>query len=336
MKKAFRALKKIIQLFFVVILLGLATIFIYHNYQLNKETTLIKSERTIIEVNNVKINIYNEGSGEDTFVFMSGSGVASPVYEMKGLYSKFSQENKIAVVERAGYGFSEVSNDGRDIDKILEQTRNALIQSGNRPPYILLPHSLSGLEAIYWAQKYPDEVKSIIALDIGLPHQYVTHKMNLFDSFTVRGMNVLTKIGVHRLFPSATYNPEVIKQSFLTDQEKEIYKALSYKQIFNNDMEQELLKSYDNSKKSVNLPLPKETPILFLDAFTDQHKNSKYAKQKTKDYEGFASQLKIADVKKIKGTHSIYLYATDEIYNLTMEFIHEKVEKTKGQRDEEI
>ncbi|PEB40809.1 alpha/beta fold hydrolase [Bacillus pseudomycoides] len=327
MRKLCEVLKNICIVSITVILLVLLSVFIYHNYQLSKESSLIKSEGTLVNFNNKKINVYKEGSGEDTYVFMSGSGIAAPVYELKGLYSKFSKENKIAVIERAGYGYSEAFHDDRDIDTMLEQSREALIQSGNKPPYVLVPHSISGIEAIYWAQKYPNEVKGIIALDIGLPEQYVTHKMNLVDALKVRGFNLLTKMGVHRLFPSVTYNPEVIRQSFLTEHEKEMYKGLSYKQFFNNDMEQELLQSYNNGKKSVNLPIPKETPILFLDAIAEQNKNSKYTKQKNKDYEEFAEQLLIADVIKIQGTHSIYLYEPDEIYNLAMNFINKKVEK---------
>ncbi|MCX2825987.1 MULTISPECIES: alpha/beta fold hydrolase [Bacillus] len=327
MRKLCEVLKNICIVSITVILLVLLSVFIYHNYQLSKESSLIKSEGTLVNFNNKKINVYKEGSGEDTYVFMSGSGIAAPTYELKGLYSKFSKENKIAVIERAGYGYSDAFHDDRDIDTMLEQSREALIQSGNKPPYILVPHSISGIEAIYWTQKYPNEVKGIIALDIGLPKQYVTHKMNLVDSLKVRGFNLLTKMGVHRLFPSVTYNPEVIRQSFLTEHEKEMYKALSYKQFFNNDMEQELLQSYNNGKKSVNLPIPKETPILFLDAIAEQNKNSKYTKQKNKDYEEFAEQLLIADVIKIQGTHSIYLYEPDEIYNLAMDFINKKVEK---------
>ncbi|MED1623366.1 alpha/beta hydrolase [Bacillus pseudomycoides] len=327
MRKLFKVLKNICIVSIAVILLVLLSVFIYHNYQLSKESSLIKSEGTLVNFNNKKINVYKEGSGEDTYVFMSGSGIAAPVYELKGLYSKFSKENKIAVIERAGYGYSDAFHDDRDIDTMLEQSREALIQSGNKPPYILVPHSISGIEAIYWAQKYPNEVKGIIALDIGLPKQYVTHKMNLVDSLKVRGFNLLTKMGVHRLFPSVTYNPEVIRQSFLTEHEKEMYKALSYKQFFNNDMEQELLQSYNNGKKSINLPIPKETPILFLDAIAKQNENSKYTKRKNEDYEEFAEQLLIADVIKIQGTHSIYLYEPDEIYNLAMNFINKKVEK---------
>ncbi|GKU84034.1 alpha/beta hydrolase [Niallia sp. NCCP-28] len=325
MKKALKVLKRLFGGFIVFILFVSVSVFGYHRYQLGKESEAMDSKGTFIEFQNKKLNVYNKGDGEDTFVFMSGSGIAAPVYEMKGLYSKFLKENKIAVVERAGYGYSDVFEDNRDIDTILEQTRNALIQSGSKPPYILMPHSISGIEAIYWAQKYPNEVKAIIALDIGLPKQYVKHKLGFLNSLTIRGMNLLTKIGFHRLAPSLTYNPEVIKQTFLKEHEKEMYKAISYKQTFNDDMEQELLHSYENSKKCVNLPIPKETPILFVDAYQD--KNSKYAKQSYKDYKEFAEQLFISDVIQIKSTHSIYLYFPDEIYNLSTDFINKKVRK---------
>lgn len=322
MRRLFKTVNISLGFIAAVLLFVTVSIFIYHHYQLNKETPLIKGKGTLVDAGGKKMNVYQEGSGKDTFVFMSGSGVAAPVYELKGLYSKFSKENKIAAVERAGYGYSDSYNDDRDIDKMLEQTRKALMKSGNKPPYILVPHSMSGVEAIYWAQKYPKEIKGMIALDIGLPQQYVTHKMSLTDSLKVRGIHVLTKVGFHRLIPSAAYNPEVIRQSFLTDQEKEIYKALSYKQFFNHDMEQELLQIYKNAKKSVNLPIPKETPILFIDAVADQYEHSKYTKQNRKDYEEFAEQLKTSNVIKLRGTHSIYLYKPDEIYKLSMEFIN--------------
>ncbi|MBV5124058.1 alpha/beta hydrolase [Bacillus halotolerans] len=320
-----KTLWKVVKIFFgsigALILLAAVSVFIYHHYQLNKEAALLKEKGTLVDVDGKKMNVYQEGSGKDTFVFMSGSGIAAPAYEMKGLYSKFSKENKIAVVDRAGYGYSDVYDDDRDIDTILEQTRKALLQSGNKPPYILMPHSISGIEAIYWAQKYPEEIKAIIAMDIGLPQQYVTYKLSEIDRLKMRGFHLLTSIGFHRFMPSAVYNPEVIRQSFLTDEEKEIYKAIHFKQFFNADMEHELLQSYQNGSKSMNLPAPKETPVLILDAVSDQNRNSKYAIQNRKDYEAFAAQFNTADIKELRGTHSIYLYQPDQIYKLSMEFI---------------
>ncbi|WP_374966979.1 alpha/beta fold hydrolase [Lysinibacillus sp. RS5] len=322
-----KLVKKIGIYFIAFMLLGLGVIFSYHQYELSKESDILENKGVNVEVDHNKMNVYTEGDGEDTYVFMAGSGVAAPIYEMKGLYNKFSHEHKIAVIERAGYGYSDVSNDERDIDTILAQTREALLQSGNKPPYILVPHSISGVEAIYWAQKYPEEIKGIIALDISLPSQYIEHKMGVADSWTVRGMNLLTDMGLHRLAPSKVYNPEVIKQTFLTDEEKEIYKALSFKQFLNDDMKNELLHVYDNSMKSEKLPKPKDTPILLIDAIAEQHKDSKYTKYHRQKYAEFAEQIHIADVKELSGTHSIYLYKPDEIYHFAMEFMKQTNER---------
>ncbi|UPW85067.1 alpha/beta fold hydrolase [Lysinibacillus sp. Ag94] len=320
-----KIVKKIAIYFIAVILIGLMAIFSYDRYQLSKESKLLDTNGTLVEVDHQKINVYTEGDGQETYVFMAGSGVAAPIYEMKGLYSKFSRGHKIAVIERAGYGYSDVSKDERDIDTLLAQTREALQKSGNKPPYILVPHSISGVEAIYWAQKYPEEIKGIIALDIGLPSQYVEHKMGVIDLWTVKGMNLLTKLGVHRLTPSQVYNPEVMKQSFLSAEEKEIYKALSYKQVFNDDMKNELLHVYENSLKSEALPKPKDTPIIIIDAIAEQNKDSNFTKYHSQKCAEFAEQINIAEVKALSGTHSIYLYKPDEIYNLAIEFMETKV-----------
>ena len=100
---------------------------------------------------------------------MSGGGTCSPILDFKSLYSLLSDQYKIVVVEKAVYGFSEDSNVSRKIDTILYETREALSLAGISGPYVLCPHSMSGIEGIYWASKYPDEVTAIIGLDMAVP-----------------------------------------------------------------------------------------------------------------------------------------------------------------------
>lgn len=118
------------------------------------------------------MSVYTEGEGDKTLVFMSGGGTCSPILDFKSLYSLLSSEYKIAVVEKFGYGFSDIVDEKRDIDTILSETRMALDKAGIKGPYVLCPHSLSGLEALYWAQKYPDEVEAIVGLDMAVPTYY--------------------------------------------------------------------------------------------------------------------------------------------------------------------
>lgn len=131
----------------------------------------------MVTVKGNKMHVYAQGKGDNTFVFMSGSGTRYPMDDFKPLWSLLVKDNQIAVVDKAGYGWSEVTVAPRDIDTILEETREALKLSGIKPPYILVPHSLSGLEALYWGQKYPGEVKAIMGLDPAIPDYYEQAKL---------------------------------------------------------------------------------------------------------------------------------------------------------------
>ena len=111
-----------------------------------------------VEVNGTKLNVYTEGEGKVTIVFMAGNGVTCPVLEYKPLYSRMSEKYRIVVIEKPGYGFSEGMKSQRLLEKLVAEDREALEKAGIKPPYVLAPHSYSGFEAIYWANTYPKEV----------------------------------------------------------------------------------------------------------------------------------------------------------------------------------
>lgn len=126
----------------------------------------------LVTVDGHIMHVFAAGQGDKTLVFMSGSGTACPTLDFKPLWSLLTDSYKIAVVEKAGYGWSESTGKPRDLDTMLGETRKALKLAGRTPPYVLLPHSLSGLEALYWAQTYPEEVEAIIGLDAAFPEYY--------------------------------------------------------------------------------------------------------------------------------------------------------------------
>lgn len=136
------------------------------------ENGKIKQPGTLVTVNKHKIHIYKQGKGADTIVFMSGGGTCCPTLDFKPLWTCLSPKFTVAVVEKAGYGWSETANVSRDIDTILYETRTALKASNLYPPYILMLHSLSGIEALAWARQFPNEVKAIIGLDAAIPILY--------------------------------------------------------------------------------------------------------------------------------------------------------------------
>ena len=122
---------------------------------------------------NHKIHIYKSGdAGNPALVFLAGSGTVAPVYDFKVLYEKLSDNFRIIVIEKFGYGYSDIYEADCHIDSLVSIERQALENTGEKGPFILVPHSMGGLEAIRWKQKYPDEVKAIIGIDMATPLTY--------------------------------------------------------------------------------------------------------------------------------------------------------------------
>ena len=136
-------------------------------------------------VKNHKIHIFRAGNNNGPkLVFLSGSGTVAPVYDFKILYQKLFNDFEIIVVEKFGYGYSDLYDAPTDIDSLISYHREALSKIGEEGPFILLPHSLSGLEAIRWKQTYPEEIKAIIGLDMAVPAQYLSWGQEELDKRT--------------------------------------------------------------------------------------------------------------------------------------------------------
>ena len=128
-----------------------------------------------VTVEGHKMHIFRAGKKDgQKLVFLSGSGTVAPSLDFKILYRKLEDKFRIIVIEKFGYGYSDLYNARTDIDSLISYHRQALESLGEQGPFILLPHSLSGLEAIRWRQRYPDEIKAIAGLDMAGPAQYIS------------------------------------------------------------------------------------------------------------------------------------------------------------------
>lgn len=125
--------EKTLKIFCIIIVVPIALlriVGIHHQIRLKKETELRSPLGQIVEVDGHNMSVYMEGTGDMTIVFMSGGGTCSPILDFKSLYSLLSDQYQIAVVEKFGYGFSDVVDKSREIDSILKDTRAALKEAG--------------------------------------------------------------------------------------------------------------------------------------------------------------------------------------------------------------
>ncbi len=251
---------KIISIVFAAVFILLLIIYINHQIHLRAESELRLPLGQVVEVDGHNMSIYVEGTGDITLVFMSGGGTCSPILDFKSLYSLLSDNFQVAVVEKFGYGFSDVVDKDRSIDSILEDTRTALAAAGLNAPYVLCPHSMSGLEALYWAQKYPDEVSAIIGLDMAVPEYYDSMNINIP---IMRIASWAANLGVTRFIPGIS-DSDAIKNGTLSDDEKEIYRAIFYSRTATVTMINETERVKENAEKVSSMGAPQLPVLLFI------------------------------------------------------------------------
>ena len=259
MKKALKIVGKIFLGILILLLVLLLVIFIYHRIMLSKEKPLLEPLGQMVEVDGNQMSIYTEGEGDRTIVIMSGSGMPSPILQYSALYRQLSDTYKIAVIEKFGYGFSDVVDGERDFDTILRQDREALQKAGVEAPYILCPHSMSGIEAILWAQKYPAEVEAIVGLDMSTPKAYTEEELNNSGKSHIV-YDFLRESGLLRISMTDSTLPENLDQN-----EKAVFKAIACRKFVNKTMDNEGGTHILDAISEINsAPKPDVPTLLFL------------------------------------------------------------------------
>ncbi|MHC5375697.1 alpha/beta hydrolase [Enterococcus sp. LJL120] len=211
----------------------------------------------LVPVVDGQMNILTLGTGNKTIIFLSGGLTSSPILDFKTLYFYLKNNFKIVVIEKFGYGFSSDSNSSRKIDTMLQQTRYLLAAKQIQPPYILAPHSMSGLEALRWIQEYPDEVEGLIGLDMANYEAYDILKINLFGFKLSR---LMVKIKFTKLFPKMI-DSDAVKFGNLSNVEKNAFNKMFYKNFTSTAVLNEVITVKENAEKVKTVSL-NQIPLL--------------------------------------------------------------------------
>ena len=219
--------------------------------------TLLKTRGEVVNINQHKLHLYRSGNpNKPKLVFMSGSGTICPVYDFKVLYEKLLKDFRIIVIEKFGYGYSDIFENDCHIDNLVSIQKEALSILGEKGPYILVPHSMSGLEAIRWAQKYPEDIHAIIGLDMATPISYERGFSPEIIEKKLKMIQILKKLKIQSLVCQ-------INNRSLTKEEKKQHQLLRKRNALNICIEQESKQVLENAEIVRNCKNP-EVPVLLF------------------------------------------------------------------------
>jgi len=119
-------------------------------------------ERTV-DIGTHSLHAVVAGEGAPPVVIDGGIGALSEEY--RELVSTLASYTTVVAYDRAGYGPSEPGPLPRDGRRAAQELRTLLEELAIRGPYVLVGHSLGGLNAQIYAALYPDDLAGMILLD---------------------------------------------------------------------------------------------------------------------------------------------------------------------------
>ena len=111
------------------------------------------------------------GESEPTVILDAGLGGSSEDWvNIQPAVASFAQ---VFSYDRAGMGKSEKAPIPRTCKDIVHDLKNLLSAANLHPPYILVAHSWSGINARWYANQYPDELVGMVLIDAVHEDKYV-------------------------------------------------------------------------------------------------------------------------------------------------------------------
>lgn len=273
----------------------------------------------LVEVDGKDMHVYIKGDGDQTIVLLSGLGTAAPVLDYYPLIEELAKDKRVVLVEPFGYGWSDMTNKERTAENIVAELRTALQKMNIEPPYILMPHSISGIYSMYFVNTYPEEVEAVIGIDPTLPQalEYFGESVPTMPDY----YQYLAPFGVARL--AIAIQPEnflpVAKAGVYSEKHLKMTKAISARKISNKNVISEANEMKNNVDKTADMKFPEDMPILIFttkeDRVTADGKNN---------VTFFESQLTDSAASKIvvyEGHHYLHWSRYKEISEEVKKFI---------------
>lgn len=153
----------------------------------------------MVSIGSHRLHLYCVGDGRPPVLLQAGSGLAYANWE--AVQSRLAPVTQVCSYDRTGLGWSEPGPLDPSANQATTELRRLLAASGIPGPWILVGHSLGGLHAQQFLNRYRPVTASVVLVDA--PHwdlfrrvPRLTESMN--PGFLESLSPLLTHLGLHR------------------------------------------------------------------------------------------------------------------------------------------
>jgi pimeloyl-ACP methyl ester carboxylesterase len=163
----------------------------------------------LVDVGGYKMHINCTGQGSPTVILEAGMGSSYLSWAL--VQPEVARFARVCSYDRAGYGWSEPSPHPRTAIVEVEELHTLLVNANIEGPYVLVGHSLGGMNVRVYAHNYPDEVVAIILVDSFHEERPIRNpelaKLNQASAGQYRLFMFLSSTGLMALLPQTIPNP---------------------------------------------------------------------------------------------------------------------------------
>lgn len=123
----------------------------------------------VFDVGGASLHIHCVGDGGPIVVFDAGHGSDGTAWEQ--VTPGLSRLTRACVYDRAGRGYSSAAPRPRTSQHMVRELHTLLERAGIPGPYVLVGHSLGGLNVRLYASQYPSEVVGMVLVDASTEEQ---------------------------------------------------------------------------------------------------------------------------------------------------------------------
>lgn len=256
MKKSRRRALFVVTAVAAVIAVGLTTTTVVNAVATEAEKDRIRPYGQPVEVDGRSMNVMVTGTGTETVVLLPGFGTSSPVLDFAPLVPGLAEDHRVVIVEPFGYGLSDGTDAPRTTENIVTEVHEALEELGI-DEYVLMGHSIAGIYALEYAQRFPEEVTAFVGIDSSVPGQ-----PNMDIAFPTGLLGAVKSLGLVRLLSDV--GGSGYDEPVFTDEDREQIALLSTRNSLEPTYLDEMSRIGENFRDALGRTFPADLPVLLF------------------------------------------------------------------------
>src|SRR4051812_615262 len=165
----------------------------------------------LVDIGGRRIQIDCRGSGGPTVVFEDGLDVGGSTSWM-GVHDAISKTTRACAYSRAGVMWSDAQSGPQSGKQVAEDLHSALSKAGERPPFVMVGHSLGGPYIMIYTKYFGFDVAGLVFVDAPHPAQVASFRsltpVTLGASVSpLKGASHFTRFGLVQKFAAPDSPP---------------------------------------------------------------------------------------------------------------------------------